>query len=254
MITLTGKSVFGGVSIGKIAFYKRNDQQIKRQHIDDTAGEVKRFEDAKATAVSELQELYEKAIRDVGEANAMIFEIHQMMLEDLDYIESITNIITSEEVNAEYAVGTTADNFAAMFSAMDDAYMQGRAADVKDVSERIINILSGAEKAAFNWDEPVIIAADDLAPSETVQLDKDKVLGFATMYGSSNSHTAILARTMNIPAIIGMGEELKAEYDGCFAVIDGFDGKIYVDPDEETLEAMKKKREEDLQKRALLEE
>lgn len=254
MITLTGKSVFGGVSIGKIAFYKRNDQQIKRRHIEDTEKEVKRFEDAKTTAVSELQELYEKAIKDVGEANAMIFEIHQMMLEDLDYIESIVNIITSEGVNAEYAVGTTADNFAAMFAAMDDAYMQGRAADVKDVSERIINILSGAEKAAFHWDEPVIIAADDLAPSETVQLDKDKVLGFATMYGSSNSHTAILARTMNIPAIIGMGEALKPEYDGCLAVIDGFDGKIYVEPDEATLEAMKKKREEDLQKRALLEE
>lgn len=254
MITLTGKSVFGGVSIGKIAFYKRNDQQIKREHVEDTASEVKRFEDAKATAVSELQELYEKAINNVGEANAMIFEIHQMMLEDLDYIESIMNIITSEEVNAEYAVGTTADNFAAMFAAMDDAYMQGRAADVKDVSERIINILSGAEKSGFNWDEPVIIAADDLAPSETVQLDKDKVLGFATMYGSSNSHTAILARTMNIPAIIGMGEELKPEYDGCFAIIDGFDGKIYVDPDEETLEIMKKKQADDLQKRALLEE
>lgn len=254
MITLTGKSVFGGVSIGKLAFYKRNDQQIKRCHVEDTESEIKRFEDAKTKAVAELQELYDKAIKDVGEANAMIFEIHQMMLEDMDYIESIMNIITSEQVNAEFAVGTTADNFAAIFSAMDDAYMQGRAADVKDVSERIINILSGAEKAALNWDEPVIIAADDLAPSETVQLDKDKVLGFATMYGSSNSHTAILARTMNIPAIIGMGEELKAEYDGCFAVIDGFDGKIYIDPDEETLEAMKKKREEDLQKRALLEE
>lgn len=254
MITLTGKSVFGGVSIGKIAFYKRNEQQIKRWHVDDTESEVKRFEDAKAKAVAELQELYQKAMSDVGETNAMIFEIHQMMLEDLDYIESIINIITAQQVNAEYAVGTTADNFAAMFSAMDDANMQGRAADVKDVSERILNILSGAEKVAFATDEPVIVAADDLVPSETVQLDKEKVLGFATMYGSSNSHTAILARTMNIPAIIGLGEELKPEYDGKFAVIDGFDGKIYIDPDEETLAAMKKKQAEDIERKKLLEQ
>lgn len=254
MITLTGKSVFGGVSIGKIAFYKRNEQQIKRWHVDDTESEVKRFEDAKAKAVAELQELYQKAMSDVGETNAMIFEIHQMMLEDLDYIESIINIITAQQVNAEYAVGTTADNFAAMFSTMDDAYMQGRAADVKDVSERILNILSGAEKVAFATDEPVIVAADDLVPSETVQLDKEKVLGFATMYGSSNSHTAILARTMNIPAIIGLGEELKPEYDGKFAVIDGFDGKIYIDPDEETLATMKKKQAEDIERKKLLEQ
>lgn len=254
MITLTGKSVFGGVSIGKIAFYKRNEQQIKRWHVDDTESEVKRFEDAKAKAVAELQELYQKAMSDVGETNAMIFEIHQMMLEDLDYIESIINIITAQQVNAEYAVGTTADNFAAMFSAMDDAYMQGRATDVKDVSERILNILSGAEKVAFATDEPVIVAADDLVPSETVQLDKEKVLGFATMYGSSNSHTAILARTMNIPAIIGLGEELKPEYDGKFAVIDGFDGKIYIDPDEETLATMKKKQAEDIERKKLLEQ
>lgn len=254
MITLTGKSVFGGVSIGKIAFYKRNEQQIKRWHVEDTKSEVKRFEDAKTKAISELQELYQKAMADVGETNAMIFEIHQMMLEDLDYIESISNIITTQQVNAEYAVGTTSDNFAEMFAAMDDAYMQGRAADVKDVSERILHILSGAEKVAFSTEDPVIVAADDLVPSETVQLDKEKVLGFATMYGSSNSHTAILARTMNIPAIIGMGEELKPEYDGKFAVIDGFDGKVYIDPDEETLAAMKKKQEEDLERKKLLEQ
>ncbi len=254
MITLTGKSVFGGVSIGKIAFYKREDQQIKRWRVEDTASEVKRFEDARETAVNELHALYEKAIADVGEANAMIFEIHQMMLEDLDYIESINNIITGEEVNAEYAVLTTADNFAAMFSAMDDAYMQGRAADVKDVSERILNILTGVDRTGFSTDEPVIIAADDLVPSETVQLDKDKVLGFATMYGSANSHTAILARTMNIPAIIGLGEELKQEYDNAFAIIDGFDGKIYIDPDEETLEAMMKKKAEDRERKLLLEQ
>lgn len=254
MITLSGKSVFGGVEIGKIAFYKRNERQIKRYRVEDTAAEVKRFEAAKAVALDELRALHEKAMKDVGEENAMIFEMHQMMLEDLDYCESIMHIITTQEVNAEYAVGTTADNFAAMFSSMDDAYMQGRAADVKDISERVLNILSGASKSGIETDVPVIVAADDLVPSETVQLDKKLVLGFATMYGSSNSHTAILARTMNIPAIIGLGEELKPEYDGAFAIIDGFSGKIYIDPDEETLELMKKKQAEDREKKALLQE
>ena len=254
MITLTGKSVFGGVEIGKIAFYRRNNQQVRRWHVEDTDAEVARFENAKASAIEQLQGLYEKAMKDVGEENAMIFEIHQMMLEDLDYIESIIHIITNQQVNAEYAVATTADNFAAMFSAMDDAYMQGRAADVKDVSERILNILTGAGNTSFSTDEPAIIAADDLVPSETVQLDKKKVLGFATMYGSSNSHTAILARTMNIPAIIGLGEELKEEYDGAYAVIDGFDGKIYIDPDEETLSLMREKQAKDREKKLLLQE
>lgn len=254
MITLTGKSVFGGVSIGKIAFYKRNEQQIKRWHVDDTESEVKRFEDAKAKAVAELQELYQKAMSDVGETNAMIFEIHQMMLEDLDYIESIENIIRTQEVNAEFAVATTADNFAQMFASMDDAYMQGRAADVKDVSERVLDILCGVGESMAQTDEPCIIAADDLAPSETVQLDKSKVLGFATMYGSSNSHTAILARTMNIPAVIGLGEELLAQYDGRMAVIDGFTGILYIDPDEATLAKMQEKRAKDLEQKALLEQ
>ena len=254
MITLTGKSVFGGVEIGKIAFYKRNNQQVKRYRVEDTEAEVARFESAKASAVEQLQGLCAKAMKDVGEENAMIFEIHQMMLEDLDYLESIIHIITNQQVNVEYAVATTADNFAAMFSAMDDAYMQGRAADVKDVSERILNILSGVGNATFSTDEPAIIAADDLVPSETVQLDKEKVLGFATMYGSSNSHTAILARTMNIPAIIGLGEELKEEYDGSYAVIDGFDGKIYIDPDEETLALMREKQAKDREKKLLLQE
>ncbi len=182
MITIKGKSVFGGVSIGKIMFYKRNDKVIKREHVDNTSAEVERFQDAKKIAIEQLKELYNKAIADVGEANAAIFEIHQMMLDDLDYIESIENIIQTQEVNAEYAVATTADNFAQMFSSMDDAYMQGRAADVKDVSERVLNILSGSGDTSMKTDEPVIIAADDLAPSETVQLDKEKVLGFATMY------------------------------------------------------------------------
>ena len=252
MITIQGKSVFGGVSIGKLMFYKRNEKVIKREHISDADAEWKRFEAAKGQAVDQLKELYEKALEDVGEANAMIFEIHQMMLEDLDYLESIENIIRSQEVNAEYAVATTADNFAQMFASMDDAYMQGRAADVKDVSERVLDILCGVSAGVKEMTEPCIIAADDLAPSETVQLDKSKVLGFATMYGSANSHTAILARTMNIPAVIGLGETLSSQYDGKMAVIDGFTGFLYVDPDEETLARMQEKRAKDLEQKELL--
>ena len=254
MITIKGKSVFGGVSIGKIMFYKRNEKVIKRTHVDDVDAEWKRFCDAKDTAVSQLKELYDKAIEDVGEANAMIFEIHQMMLEDLDYLESIENIIRTQEVNAEFAVATTADNFAQMFAAMDDAYMQGRAADVKDVSERVLDILCGVSGGMKEMTEPCIIAADDLAPSETVQLDKSKVLGFATMYGSSNSHTAILARTMNIPAVIGLGEDLLTKYDGKMAVIDGFTGMLYIDPDEETMKVMEEKRAKDQEQKALHEQ
>ena len=252
MITIQGKSVFGGVSIGKLMFYKRNEKVIKREHISDADAEWKRFEAAKGQAVDQLKELYEKALEDVGEANAMIFEIHQMMLEDLDYLESIENIIRSQEVNAEYAVATTADNFAQMFASMNDAYMQGRAADVKDVSERVLDILCGVSAGVKEMTEPCIIAADDLAPSETVQLDKSKVLGFATMYGSANSHTAILARTMNIPAVIGLGETLSSQYDGKMAVIDGFTGILYVDPDEETLARMQEKRAKDLEQKELL--
>ncbi|PWJ50890.1 phosphoenolpyruvate--protein phosphotransferase [Faecalicatena contorta] len=254
MITITGKSVFGGVSIGKLSFYKRNQKVIKRTHVDDVKAECTRFQGAKASAIEQLKGLYDKALEDVGEANAMIFEIHQMMLEDLDYIESIENIICTQEVNAEFAVATTADNFAQMFSSMDDAYMQGRAADVKDVSERVLNILCGVDEGINQTDEPCIIASDDLAPSETVQLDKSKVLGFATMYGSSNSHTAILARTMNIPAVIGLGGELSPQLDGQMAVIDGFTGKLYIDPDEATLAEMQEKRAKDLAQKALLEE
>ena len=254
MITISGKSVFGGVSIGKLLFYKRNEKVIKRAHVDDVDAEWKRFQEAKNTAVSQLKGLYDKALEDVGEANAMIFEIHQMMLEDLDYLESIENIIRTQEVNAEFAVATTADNFAQMFAAMDDAYMQGRAADVKDVSERVLDILCGVSDGMKEMTEPCIIAADDLAPSETVQLDKSKVLGFATMYGSSNSHTAILARTMNIPAVIGLGEDLLASYDGKQAIIDGFTGTLYIDPDEETLMSMQVKRAKDLEQKALLEQ
>ena len=252
MITLEGKSVFGGVAIGKIQFYKRNEITIKRTRVEDVEAEVERFQNAKAKTLELLKGLYEKALEDVGEANAMIFEAHQLMLEDPDYVESIENIIRTQDVNAEYAIGATADNFAAIFEAMDDAYMQGRAADVRDVSERLLQTLSSQNENVMVMDEPVIIAADDLVPSETVQLDKDKVLSFVTMYGSANSHTAILARTMNIPAVIGLGEALKEEYDGKIAIVDGVDGKVYIDPDEETMASMQEKQKKDQEQKELL--
>ena len=254
MVTLHGKGVFGGIAIGTLSFYKRKQPKIKRYHVEDAAAEIERFEQAKEKAIKELGRLHEKALTEVGEANAMIFEIHQMMLEDLDYCESITSIITTQKVNAEYAVGTTADNFAEMFSSMDDDYMRGRAADVRDVSEQVLTILSGGEKKALAGGRPVIIAADDLAPSETVQMDKSLILGFVTMWGSQNSHTAILARTMNIPAIIQTGEALTDEYDGAVAIVDGFSGAVYIDPDEETLAIMREKQETERNKRRLLEE
>ena len=254
MHIINGKAVFGGVAIGKLSLYKRNEQQVKRTHVDNTAEELSRFEAAKENAKKELNDLYQKALKEVGEAHAMIFEVHQMMLEDLDYLDSIQNIITTQSVNAEYAVATTADNFAAMFSAMDDDYMRERAADVKDISERVINVLSGNNKGAVKSDEPMIILADDLAPSETVQLDKDKVLGFVTVHGSTQSHTAILARTMNIPAIIQADIELDEKYDGVMAVVDGHTGTVYINPDEETVRVMTEKREKDLEKKKLLEE
>lgn len=252
MITLEGKSVFGGIAIGKIQFYKRNEITIKRTRVEDVEAEVERFQNAKAKTLELLKGLYEKALEGVGEANAMIFEAHQLMLEDPDYVESIENIIRTQDVNAEYAIGATADNFAAIFEAMDDAYMQGRAADVRDVSERLLQALSSQNETVMVMDEPVIIAADDLVPSETVQLDKEKVLSFVTMYGSANSHTAILARTMNIPAVIGLGEALKEEYDGKVAIVDGVDGKVYIDPDEETMASMQKKQKKDQEQKELL--
>ena len=252
MITLEGKSVFGGVAIGKIQFYKRNEITIKRTRVEDVEAEVERFQNAKAKTLELLKGLYEKALEDVGEANAMIFEAHQLMLEDPDYVESIENIIRTQDVNAEYAIGATADNFAAIFEAMDDAYMQGRAADVRDVSERLLQALSSQNETVMVMDEPVIIAADDLVPSETVQLDKEKLLSFVTMYGSANSRTAILARTMNIPAVIGLGEALKEEYDGKVAIVDGVDGKVYIDPDEETMASMQKKQKKDQEQKELL--
>lgn len=253
MVILQGKSVFGGVAIGKIQFFKRNEIQIKRSHIDDPEAEICRFRTAKEKALSELQQLYDKALTDVGEANAMIFEAHQLMLEDPDYNDSVENIINTQKVNAEYAIGVTSDNYAAIFEAMDDAYMQGRAADVKDVSNRLLSQFVKKQNASFEMTEQVIIAADDLAPSETVQLDKDKVLSFITVEGSANSHTAILARTMNIPAVIGIGDTLTPKYDGCLAIVDGQEGKIYIDPDEENLVAMRKKQAVEQEQRELLE-
>lgn len=252
MLVLEGKSVFGGVAFGKIRFHTRTEQQIKRTRVDDIEGEVERFQDAKARTSAQLEKLYEKARLEVGEASAMIFQIHQMMLEDLDYCESIINIITSQGVNSEYAVATTADNFSMMFSVMDDAYMRERAADVRDVSERLVNVLMNTDACAINSDEPAIIAATDLVPSETVQLDKNKVLAFVTVKGSVNSHTAILARTMNIPAIIDMGQDLTQEFDGCEAIVDGFDGKLYINPDEETVRILSKKKKKDEERKELL--
>lgn len=253
MQVYSGKSVFRGIAIGKISVYRKNEQQLKRVRTEDTKGELARYEAAKAAAIEQLQELYQKALKEVGEANAAIFEIHQMMLDDGDYNESVENIIETQKINAEYAVAVTGDNFAQMFRAMDDDYMRERAADVKDVSERVLSILNGGQKGKVVTDEPVIIVADDLAPSETVQLEKDMVLSFVTVHGSVNSHTAILARTMAIPALIGTEElPLDDTVDGKLAVVDGLNGKIYVEPDAQTLEEMKKRRQAELEKKELL--
>lgn len=252
MITLQGKGVFGGVAIGKISFYKRTGGQIQRRKIDDPAAEIARFEEAKAKAIEQLDELYNKAVQEVGEGNAMIFQVHQMMLDDLDYVEAITNMITTQEINAEFAVGATGDNFSQMFASMDDEYMRERAADVKDISERVVSILSGSQEGGLVTDTPVILASDDLAPSETVQLDKDMVLSFVTQGGSTNSHTAILARTMNIPAIIGLGEGLTEEYEGKMGIVDGATGMLFIEPDEETLKEYQAKQAEYQEKQELL--
>ena len=247
-----GKSVFGGIAIGKISVYQKKEQQVKRVKIDDPEQEMARYEKAKAEGIKQLQGLYDKALREVGEANAAIFEVHQMMMEDDGYNESVENIIRSQGVNAEYAVATTGDNYAQMFSAMDDDYMRERVADVRDISERLLTILNGEETGAVDADEPKIIVAEDLAPSETVQLDKDKVLSFVTVKGSLNSHTAILARTMAIPALVNTSVSLESEMDGRLGIVDGADGTFYVDPDEETLAEMKKRQEEDLSRKQLL--
>ena len=248
-----GKGVYGAIAIGKISVFKRKEVSVKRTRVEDTEQEKQRVETAKAHATAQLQEIYDKALKEVGEANAQIFEIHMMMLEDIDYNDSIQNIIDTQSVNAEYAVAVTADNFAEMFGAMEDAYMRERAADIKDISNRLIRNLQSEGEDNSSSDDKVIICSDDLAPSETVLLDKDKVLAFVTAHGSSNSHTAILARNMNIPAIIGVGDEfLKSIKDGDDAIVDGFTGEIFINPDEETKNRLIAKQCQDVEKKKLL--
>lgn len=247
-----GKSVFGGIAIGRISVHKKDEQQVKRVRIEDSEQEILRYRQAKQTAMEQLQGLYQKALKEVGEANAAIFEIHQMMLEDDDYNESVENIIRMQQVNAEYAVASTGDNFAQMFSAMDDDYMRARSADVKDISERVLGVLGGRATGIAASGEPVIIVADDLAPSETVQLNKDLVLSFVTVHGSVNSHTVILARTMSIPALIGTAIPLTDDIDGKVGIVDGKNGCIYVDPDEDTLGRMQQLKLEEQEKKELL--
>ncbi|MGF0018244.1 phosphoenolpyruvate--protein phosphotransferase [Sporofaciens sp. SGI.106] len=247
-----GKSVFSGIAIGKIRVYKKDEHQVKRVKVSDVDGEMARYDEAKEKAIQELQGLYDKALKEVGEANAAIFEVHQMMLEDDDYNDSVKNIVCSQEVNVEYAVAATGDNFSQMFASMDDDYMRERAADIKDISERLLRILYGNSGTEVQADEPVIIVADDLAPSETVQLDKDKVLSFVTVHGSLNSHTAILARTMAIPALVGTELPLDNSVDGKLGIVDGMEGKIYVDPDKDTLELMQRRFREEQEKKELL--
>ncbi|MGI6031182.1 MAG: phosphoenolpyruvate--protein phosphotransferase [Eubacteriales bacterium] len=247
-----GKGVSAGIAIGRVYVYQRAQHQIKRYRVEDPEQEVSRFEQARDQAQQELQGLYDKALTEVGESGAMIFQIHQMMLEDLDYCDSVCNMIRTQQVNAEYAVGATGDNFARMFSEMEDEYMKGRAADVKDVSERVVKVLLGGGDSLIASEEPVIVAADDLAPSETVQMDKSKVLGFLTREGSGSSHTAILARTMGIPAVIGLGDQYSVEMDGKMAAIDGVTGSVYLEPDEDTMVRMQAKKQADEEQKALL--
>ena len=249
-MVLEGKSVFGGIAIGRLSIYNKKENQVKREKITDVEAEITRFTDAKETAKEQLKGFYEKAVKEVGEVNAAIFEVHQMMLDDLDYVESITNMIRTQEVNAEFAVASTGDNFSKMFAAMDDDYMKERAADVKDISNRVISILQNAENGSVTGEEPVILLADDLAPSETVQLDKSKVLSFVTRHGSTNSHTAILARTMNIPALIGI--DFSEDITGKMGIVDGYTGKLYIEPDEEAMKKYEAKKAEDENKKRLL--
>ncbi len=247
----TGNSIYNAIAIGKVSLFKHCRGEVKRIRVDDPEAEKIRLEKAKEQSINQLREIYNKALKEVGEPNAWIFEIHMMLIKDTDYNESLVNIIDSQSVNAEYAVSVTADNFAAMFGAMEDSYMKARAADVKDISDRIINnlILGGNECALFK-EENVIVCTDDLAPSETILLDKSKVLGFVTAYGSINSHTAILARNMNIPAVMGVGEEfLKEIKEGDRFIVDGFSGEVYIDPDSETTERLTQKQNEEEEKR-----
>ncbi|MCP1101836.1 phosphotransferase system enzyme I (PtsI) [Aequitasia blattaphilus] len=252
MEQFTGKGVFPGIAIGKIKLYRKNEQTVKRTKIENVEKEIQRYLAAVDHAVSQLQELYQKALGEVGEANAAIFEVHQMMLQDGDYSESVENIIKTQMVNASFAVATTGDNFAKMFSSMEDAYMKERAADVQDITERLLNNLSGHELEKNESTEPVIILANDLSPSETVQLDKEMVLSFVTSAGSSNSHTAILAKTMAIPSLVGTKLPLKDEFDGALAIVDGNTGTIYIDPDQAILDEFQKKKEQELLDKNLL--
>ena len=249
-----GKSVYKGIAMGPIVVLKKNDYQVKRTRIEDTEAEVKRVDEALKASQEQLQKLYDKAVREVGEASAAIFEVHQMMLEDEDYLEAIQNMIRTEQVNAEYAVAVTGDNFAEMFASMDDDYMKARSADIKDISERLVRNLSGQGDVDLSSIEPSIIVADDLSPSETVQMDKDKILAFVTVHGSTNSHTAILARMMNIPALIGVKMDLEALQSGVTAVVDGFQGMVTFDPDEETKAQTETKIQEEAEKLKLLQE
>ncbi len=251
METRSGKKVFGGIAIGKIKLYSKAENKVVRTRIDDVDAEIKRYEEAKAKAIEQLNQLYEKALVEVGEANAEIFNVHSMMLEDDDYNESVHNIISTQNVNAEYAAAVTGDNFAEMFANMEDEYFKARCADVKDITERVVTILCGGEEDNDIGDEPVIIVAEDLAPSETVQMDKSKLLAFVTKLGSSNSHTAILARTMGIPALIGV--EYEESWNGKIGIVDGYEGKLIIDPEVSVLETyLKKKEADDAQKQLLL--
>lgn len=250
MEQFTGKSIFNGIAIGKILFYSKNQHQVKRDKVEDAETEIARYESAKATAIEQLHGIYEKAVEEVGEANAMIFEVHAMMLEDDDYNDSVYHIIRTEGVNAEFAVARTGDNFSVMFSDMEDEYFKARAVDVKDISERVIAVLAGKGEEQGLGEESVIVVAEDLAPSETVQMDKSKLLAFVTRLGSSNSHTAILARTMNIPALIGV--EISEEWNGKMAIVDGKQGILLVDPDVVTLEQYMQERKKDEERRKLL--
>lgn len=247
-----GKSVTSGVAIGKLVIFRKDDSLVKRTRVEDPEVEVQRFEDAKAKAMEQLKGLYDKALKEVGEANAAIFDVHQMLLDDLDYNDSIVNIIRTQQVNAEYAVATTGDNFATMFSEMDDEYMRARSADMKDISNRVVTVLQGKSEGTVSADEPFILLADDLAPSETVQLDKSLVLSFVTRGGSTNSHTAILARNMNIPAVIGV--DFPDDCDGKMAIVDAYNSKLIIDPDEDEIEKFRKIQEQDAEKLRLLQE
>ena len=247
----TGKSIFKGVAIGRIMIYGKKEQPVKREKIEDTDAEVRRYEAAKEKAIADLGELYEDAVKKVGKDNAEIFNVHAMLLQDDDFNDSIHNMIESQKVNAEYAAAVTGENFSKMFAEMDDDYFKARSADMKDIAERLVKVLSGREDKTV-FDQPVIIAADDLMPSETVQLDKDKVIAFVTRYGSSNSHTAILARTMNIPALINI--PVDPSWDGQMAIVDGHTGTLYLDPEASTLAEEQKKLDQDLEQRRLLQE